>query len=222
MHDEPRPPATDGSGVSDLTERHSIPPIEPATAAPITPASGLDPAGADPAVSGTTWTTPTSTEPAAVPFDRFTPAPEPRADWTRSWDETAPVTPERWYEPAPVAAPTTAATPERTRSRGGSIVAAALLSAVLASGGTVLVLGATGALDRRATPARRQRDGTNVGRRPAGRDRRVVGDHRGRRQGQPGGRPDHGDRQRQLGRPRRHPRRPASAPASSSTATAGS
>ena len=53
----------------------------------------------------------------------------------------------------------------RRRERGGagSLVAAALLSAVLASGGTVLALGATGALDRPARRAPVTAQGTNVG-----------------------------------------------------------
>jgi S1-C subfamily serine protease len=87
--------------------------------------------------------------------DRYTPAPEPRAGWARSWEETPPVTPERWYEPASTRAPvaTTAASDGGRGGRSGSILAAAVLSAVLAAGGTVLALGAAGALDRTAAPA---------------------------------------------------------------------
>jgi 2-alkenal reductase len=61
-----------------------------------------------------------------------------------------PPTPERWYEPAPTTSVTAADAQGRKRARSGvgSIMAVSLLSAVLASGGTVLVLGATGALDR--------------------------------------------------------------------------
>jgi S1-C subfamily serine protease len=64
-------------------------------------------------------------------------------------------TPERWYEPAP-AISTAAVTPPTptiapsSRSGAGTIVAAALLSAVLASGGTVIALQATGSLDQPA------------------------------------------------------------------------
>jgi len=98
------------------------------------------------------------TEPATAPMtDRFAPAPEPRAAWAHDW--TAPIapTPERWYEPAPVAP-----TPPRRQGSGvGSLVSVALLSAILASGGTVLTLSATGALDRPVSaPAAAQ--GTNV------------------------------------------------------------
>ena len=60
------------------------------------------------------------------------------------------MTPERWYEPAPTPAATAVPT-STTRGDGrggGSLLAAALLSAVLASGGTVLALNAAGALDR--------------------------------------------------------------------------
>ena len=149
MHDDPRTDATDPA---DLTQRHSIEPGEPVAAAPVTPPSPEAPVPTDPyRAPSDTWTTPASAE-GQVPLDRFTPAPEPRSEWARSWEQTPPVTPERWYEPAPAAVPTTAASPApetgRSRGRGGSLVAVSLLSAVLAAGGTVLALGATGALDR--------------------------------------------------------------------------
>jgi S1-C subfamily serine protease len=98
------------------------------------------------------------TPPVADPqptVERFSPAPEPRPDWSRR-EGTPQPTPERWYEPAVV--PGTAATePVVSRADGagrsrrgslGTLVAASLLSAVLASGGTVLALRATGELDR--------------------------------------------------------------------------
>jgi S1-C subfamily serine protease len=146
MPDEPRTDATDAA---DLTQRHPITPIEPTTAAPITPpampyAARTESYGAP----SETWTTPASTEGGSAPVDRFTPSPEPRADWARTWDQTPPVTPERWYEPAPTPVPTTAPQTGRIRPRGGSLLAVSLLSAILASGGTVLALGAAGALDR--------------------------------------------------------------------------
>ena len=149
MHDDPRTDATDPA---DLTQRHSIEPGDPATAAPVTPPTPEPPVATDPnGAPADTWTTPASAE-GTAPLDRFTPAPEPRSEWARSWEQTPPVTPERWYEPAPAAVPTTAASPApetgRSRGRGGSLIAVSLLSAVLASGGTVLALGATGALDR--------------------------------------------------------------------------
>ena len=108
----------------------------------ITPADAADPA-----------------EPAA---DRYAPPPEPRADWAHAWDTPVAPTPERWYEPAPVTQPV-APSPTRRRGAGaGSLVAVSLLSAVLASGGTVLALGAAGALDRQIS-APTTALGTNVG-----------------------------------------------------------
>ena len=109
---------------------------------------------------------------AAAPMDaaaagsaetnRYAPAPEPRADWARDWDAPGAPTPERWYEPAPALETATSTTGRRTRSGGGSLIAISLLSAVLASGGTVLALGAAGALDRPASaPANAQ--GITVG-----------------------------------------------------------
>ena len=124
----------DATDPSELTQRHAIEPMAPAGATPV-PATAA-----------------------------YTPTPEPRADWARTWDETPPVTPERWYEPAPAPAPSTpVAPPRRTRTVGGSLIAASLLSAVLASGGTVMALGVAGVLDRPVAPAAPVALGTNVG-----------------------------------------------------------
>jgi S1-C subfamily serine protease len=81
----------------------------------------------------------------------YSPSPESRPDWQRpTWEPAIPPTPEAWFEPAPVAAPATAV---RGGMRGslGMILAAAIISAVLASGGTYVALSSTGALDRPAT-----------------------------------------------------------------------
>ena len=196
MHDDPRDDATDPS---DLTQRHATPPVEPvapvdserARARP--PIVDADPGGIR---------EPRQPPPAAI---ATRPRPSARADWARDLGRrrrrsprSAGTSPRR-RRPRPPRRP-----PRRgaARSGSGSLVAAALLSAVLASGGTVLALGAAGALDR---PARRvDRAGRHQRRRrPAGRHRRVVGDHRRRRQGQPGRRADH------RHRPRRH-RQPGS------------
>ena len=141
---------------ADDTRRHDLP-TGPATEA-------TAPAGTEPA--GTTPVTPVT--PAS-----YSPSPEARPVWSRHEGATAPaVTPERWYEPAPSAAatpaattPVSAATPTagRTgRSGTGSIVLAAALSAVLASGGTVLALSAAGALDQ-PTPSPAAANGATVG-----------------------------------------------------------
>ncbi len=161
MHDEPRDPATPlgapGQPVDpgDLTQRHATP---SASAEPVEPV--VAPAAEIPA-----WPSAARVEPDEAPqAATFTPSPEPRADWARSWGETPPVTPERWYEPAPVAPPTVAVVaPASTGRRSGSIFAAALLSAVLASAGTVLALGAVGALDRSAPTSASAPQATNVG-----------------------------------------------------------
>jgi S1-C subfamily serine protease len=131
---------------ADDTRRHDL---------PTTPETG-DPAAASPI----TPVTPAS----------FSPTPDPRPVWSRHETATAPaVTPERWYEPAPAAA-TAATTPvtapttsagRASRSNTGSVVLAAALSAVLASGGTVLALSATGALDQ-PTPSPVAANGSTV------------------------------------------------------------
>ncbi len=102
-------------------------------------------------------TSPTTGAPSAQPADAeatsFSPAPEPRTDWSRArWVDPEP-TPERWFETAP-ATPTAPIAPPRTRAGAGAgtVLAAALFAAVLASGGTVLALNASGALDRPAQP----------------------------------------------------------------------
>jgi S1-C subfamily serine protease len=89
----------------------------------------------------------------------FSPPPEPRSDWSAtSWTDPEPVlpTPEHWFETAPVARVQPAAgsaTPPRRTTGAGMVLSASLLSAVLASGGTLLALNATGALDRPPVPA---------------------------------------------------------------------
>ena len=151
---------------ADQTERHALPPA---------PAS-----------------------PAATPR-----APESRPDWARARrpGRARPTSPRRNAgtsppTPAPATTVDPRARPAARQRRRARVVGAALLAAVLASGGTV----ARAQRDRRPRPARpsrpRRRSGQTVSARPAGHHRRVLGDHRRRRQGQPGRRPDHGQRQR--------------------------
>lgn len=125
---------------ADQTRRHDLPATEP-PAAPVI-------------------------EPLSPVVERYTPQPEPRSDWSRRDEVPAAPTPERWYEPAPQTAPVPPATSStggpRNGTGTGTIVAAALLSAVLASGGTLLALNATGALDG-AEPARTSSTGQTVG-----------------------------------------------------------
>ena len=94
----------------------------------------------------------------------FSPAPQPRNEWTSaSWTAPPnhPATPEHWFEPS--SSPATPQAPAanvpapswqqpaqqpaaggRSGSGIGTIVSAALLAAVLASGGTFAALTATG------------------------------------------------------------------------------
>ncbi len=144
MTDDQRP------GDADLTRRHDLPadgaatpPVDPAPIAPLTPG-----------------------------VERYTPPADDTTTWTRhdaSRTAGPAMTPERWYEPAApvVAAPIGAnagGDPRavRTGRTGtGSILTAALLSAVLASTGTVFTLKATGALDQ-AAPAPTSVTGSTV------------------------------------------------------------
>jgi S1-C subfamily serine protease len=104
----------------------------------------------------------------------FSPAPEPRPDWSASaWNDPEPVrpTPEHWFESASTARvqspPAQPPSPPRRTSGAGTVLTASLLSAVLASGGTFIALSATGALDRPAAPATNNNAvSTNAGRQP--------------------------------------------------------
>ena len=95
--------------------------------------------------------------------EQFAPPPaEPRSVWARDLSSPTPATPERWYEPAPTTGPVEPASrPRRDRSGIGTVIGASLLSAILASGGTVLALDASGALDR-PVPAPATAQGTNA------------------------------------------------------------
>jgi len=99
----------------------------------------------------------------------FSPPPEPRPDWSASgWIDPEPArpTPEHWFETAPTARvqPTP---PAKSGAGTGVVLSAALLSAVLASGGTFVALSATGALDRPAAPSASSNAlSTSAGRQP--------------------------------------------------------
>jgi S1-C subfamily serine protease len=149
MYDEPRQDATDPE---TPTERHELSAADPSQPTAEVVASGTpEAAAADPAEA-----------PPAPTLDRFAPTPEPRADWARDWSTPVAPTPERWYEPAPSIEPVRATTAPRRGAGAGSLVLVSLLSAVLASGGTVVALGAAGVLDRPVTaPATAL--GTDVG-----------------------------------------------------------
>jgi 2-alkenal reductase len=168
MHDDPKP---GDAGPDSPTERHDLasPGGTPDTTGPTGPFGHVTPptmstysdaaAASEPGTSSAPAPGNPGTEPAT---DRFAPTPEPRADWARGWEAPVAPTPERWYEPAPVTQPINP-TPPRPRGSGiGSLVAVALLSAVLAAGGTVLTLNATGALNRVVT-SQVTAQGTNVG-----------------------------------------------------------
>ena len=108
---------------------------------------------------------PSTNEPIPAPTPdtdtvAYAPTPERRPEWARSaWlDPATPTAPVDGAATAPVV-PDSSVTPVRGEPRrGGSIgmiVGAAILSAVLASGGTVLLLESTGALNHAAGPGPR-------------------------------------------------------------------
>src|SRR5262245_8180497 len=102
------------------------------------------------------------TERTPIPgAERYSPAPETRPEWIRDYQAAPPTTPERWYEPAPAAAAVAPAVVHK-RAGMGPMVGTALLAAVLASGGTVVALNATGAFDQ-TIPTSSVGTGTNVG-----------------------------------------------------------
>jgi serine protease Do len=137
----------DPADPGEATQRSELTPEAAVDVTPLTPTAPLTPAAPEAAA------------------ESYSPTPETRPDWIRTYDAApATPTPERWYEPATEPAPAVAVAPTTSRrSSGGPIVAAALLSAVLASGGTVLALGATGALDRTIPGSSATAAGTPVG-----------------------------------------------------------
>ena len=143
-----RDPADPG----EPTQRTELPLETPAVPAPATPAAPVTPAPAVPA--------------ATTAAESYSPTPEARPDWIAHVrrpaghaDPGALVRAARPSRPRRVAvAPTTVAADRRSGPRR-----VALLSAVLASGGTVLALGATGALDRTLPGADHPAAGTSVG-----------------------------------------------------------
>jgi len=81
----------------------------------------------------------------------YTPVPEPRTEWSRrAWSEP---TPTPAWEPIPRPEPSRVERPPRRSSVTGPVILASILSATIATGGTLLALGATGVLDRTASPA---------------------------------------------------------------------
>ena len=78
----------------------------------------------------------------------YSPAPAPRPAWSRPAWETTQSTPQAWFEPAPVQ-PRAPSSPRRGSSIA-TVLAASLISATLAAGGTYLAVSSTGALDRPA------------------------------------------------------------------------
>ncbi len=101
------------------------------------------------------WASPTATGqagPQASQTTSFSPTPEPSSIWARSaGGGGAGPTPESWFEPAPAPVSTTRAQASpRAATPIGIVVVAALLSAILGSGGTYFALNASGVLNRTA------------------------------------------------------------------------
>jgi putative serine protease PepD len=144
-----------------MTDQHDdpAPRVDPAQpsgdARPIDQAAAQPPAA--PATLGMSPVTPPDAPPASPiqepPAAAYSPPVERRPEWASpSWGEPARETPflpaaaAETIEPVPTAPLTDPRTTPR-RAGTGSIVVASLLSAILASGGTVLALKGSGALD---------------------------------------------------------------------------
>ena len=213
-------------------------PADPPTPSVVTPGSpsdaalgGLDPiATSEPAPAAAdvpvAASVPASDRPAVVAATAaYSPPPE-RLDRDRlTWETPVQPTPEAWFEPvAGRSRPPAAPAPRRSGGILGPVAGRrAPVAAVLAvRRRPTASLRASGALDRPAPVA-----GTPDRARPtslthAGHDRRVVGDHRRRGQGQPGRRPDLQHRRTPTSTTRTRSPRRASGRGSSSTPTAGS
>jgi S1-C subfamily serine protease len=153
-----------GPDDSELTRRHDVPATPDGDLIAASPdLIAASPETASPNAGDAPSWGPVAEAPAHA-MEHYSPPADERPEWSRRDASVPPITPERWYEPA-AATPAVALSAAATRGgRGGTgtVVAAALLSAVLASGGTVLALGATGALDRSATVPTTA-NGTTVG-----------------------------------------------------------
>jgi S1-C subfamily serine protease len=137
---------SDPGDPGEVTQRHET--AGPADVPSLTPALPTDaaPIAAPPMGEAT----PGEATPPAAP-QTYTPASEARPDWMRTFETPASSAPERWFEAAPDAVAVAPTVSTRRGNGAGTVVAAALLSAILASGGTVLALAASGALDRQVT-----------------------------------------------------------------------
>ena len=152
--------------VADRAAEPKVADVAPAAAAPVPPATSPEPvAPAQSPVEAPTeapsrpiWAAPSAqaapqpANAAPAPAAAFSPEPE-RIDRDRvTWQSPAQPTPEAWFEPSAAAATTVArqapSDPPRARGLLGPILAAAVIAAVLASGGTYLTLRASGALDQ--------------------------------------------------------------------------
>jgi serine protease Do len=139
-----------------------VPPDMPSTPASSPPSyspAPYSPSAYSPSGSAPSSSSPTSYSPAPAPA-AYSPAPEPRTDWTRPSSSDREPTPEHWFESATPAPAPPAVAPTRRGAGPGTVVVAALVAAVLASGGTVVALTAGGAFDR-APAAATSSEGTN-------------------------------------------------------------
>ena len=155
MNDEPVSDAPQGGGQPDPlddTQRVEVPRYAPTPDPRPDCAVGV---GDDQRAGGPSpWQDPATRAPASPRHPRSTTAPAPRtkAGATGAWAATPGIigaTSPGWGPPAPVA--TEPVVPSRRRGAGiGTIVTVSVLSAVLASGGTVLLLDRAGAFDNPA------------------------------------------------------------------------
>jgi serine protease Do len=118
------------------------------------PAESPAPASPAPAGGPVLWAPPAAAE--VPPAAAYSPEPELLDRDRVTWQTPAQPTPESWFEPSAAAATavTRPVAPATQQRRSGGILApvlgAAMIAAILASGGTYLTLRATGALDRPA------------------------------------------------------------------------
>jgi S1-C subfamily serine protease len=145
MNDRPFEPPAD-SARETTTEYVGEPVVEPTAADPAGPASEPVP-----------WATRAEAAQAVPDPASYSPAPD-RTDRDRAaWQSPAQPTPEAWFEAVstPAAAGAAGASTPRRTAGGilGPVLAASLLAATLASGGTYLALRASGALEASAPAA---------------------------------------------------------------------
>jgi S1-C subfamily serine protease len=156
MNERPTEPYDPADQAPSTPASPATPPAVPTPVTPVRISTTGGPTAEPTPPAGSEAVPPPASDPAAFSPAAFSPEPD-QIDRDRfSWETPVQPTPESWFEPAATAATAPAPrTTERRRTSSvlGPVLAAAVIAATLASGGTYLTLRASGALDQVGTTA---------------------------------------------------------------------